>query len=71
MVDTFSATAGISRAVFKVVLIGDKAVGKTSIVKRYIDNTFLEDTESTIGASFFSKVVPITQGNETVAEVKL
>ena len=31
-------------------MIGDKSVGKTSIVKRYTENTFSNMTESTIGA---------------------
>lgn len=39
---------------YKVVIIGDKAVGKTSVVKRYIEKSFSIITESTIGAQFFS-----------------
>ena len=35
---------------YKVVMIGDKSVGKTSIVKRFTDNSFTISTESTIGA---------------------
>jgi GTPase SAR1 family protein len=44
---------------FKVVIIGDKSVGKTSIVRRYLDNTFTTGVESTIGAQFTSKVLEI------------
>jgi len=40
-------------------MIGDKSVGKTSIVKRYIENTFSIGTESTIGAQFTSKVIEV------------
>lgn len=39
---------------FKVVIIGDKSVGKTSIVKRYVEKSFSMVTEGTIGAQFFS-----------------
>ena len=44
---------------FKCVMIGDKEVGKTSLVKRFIEGEFEEFTQSTIGAAFFSKVVEI------------
>lgn len=36
----------------KIVLIGDSGVGKTVILKRYIDDVFLEDTKATIGVDF-------------------
>ena len=35
--------------IFKVALIGDSATGKTSILLRFIDDYFTEDTKSTIG----------------------
>ena len=41
------------------MLIGEKAVGKTSIVRRFIENSFTTMTESTIGASFSQKVVTV------------
>lgn len=37
---------------FKVSLIGDSATGKTSIMLRFIDNFFADDTKSTIGVDF-------------------
>jgi Ras-related protein Rab-1A len=40
---------------FKLVLLGDMAVGKTSLVLRYINNTFSEKYISTIGADFLIK----------------
>ena len=45
---------------FKVVIIGDKSVGKTSIVKRYVEKSFSLVTEGTIGAQFFSQIVNVT-----------
>lgn len=45
---------------FKIVLIGDKFVGKTSIARRFANNTYSSNYEGTVGASFFSKSVHIT-----------
>ncbi len=39
----------------KIVFIGDEAVGKTSIARRYIGADFLAEYRSTIGADFYIK----------------
>lgn len=38
--------------VFKITVIGDGGVGKTSLIKKYTHGTFKEDYISTIGAQF-------------------
>ncbi len=43
--------------VFKILLLGDGGVGKTSLLHRFIDNTFEPDYKSTIGVQFMTKVV--------------
>ena len=43
----------------KIIIVGDTATGKTSIIKRYIDNTFSENTRSTIVSEFSTKVLQI------------
>ena len=40
---------------FKVMLLGDASVGKTSLTLRYISGFFLEDLKLTIGVDFYSK----------------
>lgn len=43
----------------KVVLLGDTGVGKSSLVLRFITNEFKPYHESTIGASFMSKLIMV------------
>jgi len=42
---------------FKIVLLGDPSVGKTSLAKRYVDNMFRLDYIMTIGMDVRSKTV--------------
>ena len=41
--------------VFKLVLLGDAGVGKSALVLRFVRDTYIEASESTIGAAFLSK----------------
>ncbi|NVM03779.1 MAG: GTP-binding protein [Candidatus Helarchaeota archaeon] len=45
--------------VFKILLLGDGGVGKTSLLRRFIDNTFTPDYKSTIGVQFMTRTVNI------------
>jgi small GTP-binding protein len=40
--------------VFKFIVIGSSGVGKTAILKRLIDNTFIQESNSTIGVEFLA-----------------
>ncbi|MFX1337816.1 MAG: Rab family GTPase [Promethearchaeota archaeon] len=40
---------------FKLMMLGDASVGKTSLTLRYISGFFLEDLKLTIGVDFYSK----------------
>ena len=50
----------------KVVLIGESGVGKTSIISRYINNTFKSQLMSTPGANFVTKTVFIQDKNQSI-----
>ena len=54
---------------FKVSLIGDSGTGKTSIITRFIDNIFKEETTTTIGVDF--KIVSFDLGKETFAKMQI
>lgn len=44
---------------FKLVLLGESAVGKSSLVLRFVKGQFHEFQESTIGAAFLTQTVCI------------
>ena len=46
---------------FKVVLLGDARVGKTSLLKRFVDDTFTSDYINTIGVDFKTKLVSLKE----------
>ncbi len=50
---------------FKVVLMGESGVGKTSIVNRYTKGTFEDNILSTAGVCFFSKILEFPDTKET------
>ena len=55
--------------IFKVALIGDSGTGKTSILIRFIEDYFLEDTKSTIGVDF--KIVSLQLDAKVYAKMQI
>jgi len=51
---------------FKLVLLGESAVGKSSIVHRFVKNTFDDARESTIGAAFLTQSITIPETQTTI-----
>ena len=49
---------------FKIVLLGDSGVGKTSILNRFTKGTFADNLISTAGACFSSKILEYPELNE-------
>lgn len=42
---------------FKVVLLGESSVGKSSLVNRYVSEAFVEGMQATVGSSYSEKLV--------------
>jgi len=43
----------------KIIVLGESGVGKTSLLVRYVENSFTIATKSTIGADFLSKEIEV------------
>ncbi|MHA1379916.1 MAG: GTP-binding protein [Candidatus Helarchaeota archaeon] len=46
---------------FKLVVLGNEAVGKTSLIRRFIEKSFKEDYKSTIGVSILNKTYELSE----------
>jgi small GTP-binding protein len=51
---------------YKICIFGDKAVGKTTLVDRYITNNFHEKIQATLGASIHIKYLELENGKITL-----
>ena len=54
--------------IFKIILIGNSSVGKSSIIQRYIQKIFNDEYTCTIGVDFFMKTIDI---NEKLIKLQL
>ena len=53
----------------KIVLVGHFGVGKSSLIRRFVENTFSEDYKVTIGVHIFKKNISIPEKDKDVALV--
>ncbi|GAA6046796.1 hypothetical protein JCM3770_005647 [Rhodotorula araucariae] len=53
----------------KLVLLGESAVGKSSLVLQFVKGQFDDYRESTIGAAFLTQTVPVDSGNFVKFEI--
>lgn len=49
--------------ILKLVLLGDPAVGKTSLINQYVDHTFETDYRPTLGANIIAKEIKMDNIN--------
>jgi len=61
--DSGSADGASYDHLFKLVMVGEVGVGKSSLVLRYTDDTFLDDEVGTIGADFKVKFIKVDKKN--------
>ncbi|MHA1948616.1 MAG: Rab family GTPase [Candidatus Thorarchaeota archaeon] len=65
------ASDGFDGYKFRIVLLGEAAVGKSSLLRRYAENAFDEEYKQTIGTTFATKDVDVTDSQGEVRKVRL
>ncbi len=55
--------------IFKIIVVGDSGVGKTSLVRRYTEDKFDETTKHTISDNYFNSLINFFSGSS--AELQL
>ena len=54
---------------FKIVLVGESGVGKTSIISQFVDQIFEEGLQTSTGGSFSSKTLTFNNGKTIKLEI--
>jgi len=54
---------------FKIILIGDGAVGKTSIARRFSDDNFTQIYKQTVGVDFFIKRINLPPNKQVALQI--
>ncbi len=55
--------------IFKILLLGDPAVGKTSLIVRYVKDSFKSDYMTTLGANFLVKDVELPNNKKVFLQI--
>ncbi|MHA2036129.1 MAG: GTP-binding protein [Promethearchaeota archaeon] len=57
------------RFTLKIIVIGEPAVGKTSLVKKFVSGRFTADYRSSIGTNIFAKKIVLENRIETILQL--
>ena len=54
---------------FNIITLGDSGVGKTSIIKRFCENKFDDNNQSTIGINFSKKEITFNKNDKIILKL--
>ena len=54
------------KRIYKICIVGDGGVGKTTILYQYVDGKFIENSQMTIGINFFVKNIFLEEFNTKI-----
>ena len=55
--------------VFKYIIIGNPSVGKSCILNQFLNNTFSDEYEITVGVEFGAKTIEIENGEKIKLQI--
>jgi Ras-related protein Rab-7L1 len=61
MESLFSESSVTPQKLYKIIVIGDPTVGKTSFIQRYVQNSFKSNYKGTVGVDFALKIVKLSE----------
>lgn len=67
--DASNAPTKPKRHTIKLLMLGDSAVGKTSLLQRFTLNSFSLGVPVSVGVDFSTKVVKLANGSEVIARI--
>ncbi len=59
----------IKKYTLKVIIIGESAVGKTSLVKKFVSGKFIKDYRSSIGTNIFTKKLNLKDSSNATLQL--
>ena len=56
-------------AVYKIILAGDGGTGKTTLIRRYLTDEFVDDTKTTIGVEFARSTIELENFGDVILQI--
>ena len=56
---------------FRVIVVGNSKVGKSSLITQFVEGTYKDDTDPTVGVMFYAKVVDIGESKSKPIKLQL
>ncbi|XP_041462747.1 ras-related protein Rab-39B-like [Lytechinus variegatus] len=56
---------------FRLILVGDSTVGKSSLLRRFCDGKFVEVSDPTVGVDFYARLIEVNVNPKTRVKLQL
>jgi small GTP-binding protein len=59
----------VKKITLKVIIVGEPAVGKTSLVKKFVSGQFNRDYRASIGTNIYTKIIPLADNKKITLQL--